>query len=80
MLCCVIGFVILMTVAIYNLVQTRNDQKVKAEISSVKTELYERSGDSQTGKAHFVTYPINTLYWSRVVSMLSWPISDWRVL
>ncbi len=54
--CCTIALVTLTITLVFNLTQIAYYHKVEAHISSINTELYEGVGDSQTSKAHFVTY------------------------
>lgn len=57
--------VVLAVVLAYNLIAFFKYQKINAKIISLDTEVYEGVGDSQTSKAHFVTYQFiyqNRLY------------------
>lgn len=54
--CCTIVLITLVIIVISNLIQIAKYHKVKAYISSINTEIYAGAGDSQTSKAHFVTY------------------------
>ncbi len=56
LLCCIVVLITLVIIFISKLIQIPNYHKVEAHISSINTEHYEGVGDSQTTRAHFVTY------------------------